>query len=165
MIKGGVKNLGRISSVSSPVACLHTVLAPHSYVLGWSCPSIRPLITISTKLQDSAFTSTQSPLWIIFFSWHFSPSGPLDNIFFLGVLFIIDTAYLLVHDKAPCSSALESECCVFYPTMYKTSPCRVHYFLIGVDLKMAPPLGRMTSYFLGNIVTFFLVTSPQGFAL
>lgn len=50
--------------------------------------------------------------------------------------------HLLVHDKALCSSALESECWVFYPTMYKTRSFMKNNFLIGADLKMVSSLGR-----------------------
>ena len=139
-----------VQFLSTSCACSLAILSLHSYVEGWLYPYNRPFTTISTKLQGSAFACTQSRLLIQFFGWHFPLSEPSDKILFQEVLIIAHIVVISQYMKRPlCSSFLESGCYMFFPAMYKACPFGViNNFLIGVDLKTAPALGRNVNDFI-----------------
>ena len=64
-------------------------------------PFYQTLVTISTKLQGSAFVSTQSPLLIICFGGPFPLSEPSDKILYQEVLIITEIVLISQNNKAP----------------------------------------------------------------
>lgn len=76
------------------------ILVAYSYIIGWWCLSVRPCITISTRLQGLAFASSKSIVDNIF-QLALSSFRPSDNILFQEVILITDLAHVSVHTNAP----------------------------------------------------------------
>lgn len=142
MIKERVKNWYHQSNfLSVLIACPHAVLALSNYVLRWLCFSIRPFITISAKLQGSAFASAQSPL-LTCFGWHFPLAGPSDKTLFQEVLITMEVALRSQCMRRPLCSTLWNLSAMSSTAMDKTHPYGVKNFLIEIDLPMTHLWGR-----------------------